>query len=908
MPREKAVPTRRTVHQFHEERIERQPAIDDHDAKGINDIDIRDGGDDDDDDGADIEDNDHNIEKHVQSYGRWKTEPNEMDQKRSFSLEGSSSDSISDEVIMFHHHISVNLHRDILNNLDAVERLGLFCEGQHLVIEAVDGPSLDGFSCRALFPCSLLRAVRRDVCQGGLNLRVLCWDKDGFNVQVSVNLTSETMISATSMEWLLSSLSTKLSATDSSHRVRVGSNNCRADDIVSEMPTWFTPFSEEFCTEAFLETASAFQTSLSTTSSSLICGSGLSMLSELGQELKNGGLTTALRSYQLEGVHWLLKKLSCSRDDGEICNFSLSDDACGRCDGWVQLPYHCNQSRDRGALRQRQGSLTIGTAASSDSDTSQQTGGIRRLWYNLISERLTSELPPHPGSGSMAAVLADEMGIGKSIQVLSLVLLMKLRGEGKGDREESTLIESVDTQGTLSENRTELVAEKLLYSNNDGSLKIPDSIDPHDSTAERKRKRKGENLSDFPCLCNRRSEKKQDMGWVECSDCMRWLHVKCCGFSSAVEASREENFKCLACSCLHYSSRGSVEGERGGRVSSSATLILMPATLVSQWRNEIHKHFESRLSAFPSSSPLPPSSFKDQATSNLSADALLKHSPLRVFVYEGCDDLTLRRKGLSFTDVDPRNLASKYDIVFMSLKTLTKEFHQAQNATLSAGQAAERVSRRHGLGNGMKVSLDPCEGAGTTVSNNWGNKLYVSFPPPFMCIHWAMVVVDETQKIESESISQSLFLCKQLSARRRLCVTGTPLGSNRSSDLHSLCQFLHVSPYGYLGKRDWLGVFGERSLIRNERIRNRWLVDLFAPMVLRRTKRSVAEQLGLESPITTVRLIDFSGFEVTMNLKIYAIDYHLLFLISACTLIIDSIVSREVETDCECSDCFGTGW
>ena len=869
MPREKAVPTRRTVHQFHEERIDRQQPADIHNAEGTDDLNLGDG----DDDDADIEENERNVEKYVQSYGRWKTEPNEMDQKRSFSLEGSSSDSISDEVIMFHHHISVNLHRDILNNLDAVERLGLFCEGQHLVIEAVDGPSLDGFSCRALFPCSLLRAVRRDVCQGGLNLRVLCWDKDGFNVQVSVNLTSETMISATSMEWLLSSLSTKLSATDSSHRVRVGSNNCRADDIVSEMPTWFTPFSEEFCTEAFLETASAFQTSLSTTSSSLICGSGLSMLSELGQELKNGGLTTALRSYQLEGVHWLLKKLSCSRDDGEICNFSLSDDACGRCDGWVQLPYHCNQSRDRGALRQRQGSLTIGTAASSGSDTSQQTGGIRRLWYNLISERLTSELPPHPGSGSMAAVLADEMGIGKSIQVLSLVLLMKLRGEGKGDREESTLIESVDTQGTLSENKTELVAEKLLYSNNDGSLKIPDSIDPHDSTAERKRKRKGENLSDFPCLCNRRSEKKQDMGWVECSDCMRWLHVKCCGFSSAVEASREENFKCLACSCLHYRSKGSVEGQRGGRVASSATLILMPATLISQWKNEIFKHFEGRLSAFHSSSLLPPSRHEDLATSSSSADALSKQIPLRMFVYEGCDNLTLRRRGLSFSDVDPRDLASKYDIVFMSLKTLTKEFHQAQNSTLPAGQVAERVSRTHGLNSAM-VPPDPYEGPGKTVSNNWGNKVYVNFPPPFMCIQWAMVVVDETQKIESESISQSLSLCTQLSAKRRLCVTGTPLGSNRSSDLHSLCQYLHVNPYGYLGKREWLCVFGERSLIRNEGMRNRWLVDLFAPMVLRRTKLSVAEQLGLDAPITTVRMIDFSGFEVTIKLQIYAIYYY----------------------------------
>ena len=776
MPREKAVPTRRTVHQFHEGRIDRQQPADIHNAEGTDDLNLGDG----DDDDADIEENERNVEKYVQSYGRWKTEPNEMDQKRSFSLEGSSTDTISDEVIMFYHRISVHLHRDILDNLDAVERLGLFCEGQYLVIEAVDGPSLDGFSCRALFPYALLRALRRDVCKGGLNLRVLCWHKDGFNVQVSVNLTSQTMISVTSMEWLLSSLPPQLSAIDSSNRIRESSNDCRADDAVSEMPTWFTSVSEEFCTEAFLDATSAFQASMSKSSSSSLCSSKLSMLSELGQELKNGGLTTALRSYQLEGVHWLLNKLSGSRDDAEVNSFLMSDEVCGRCDGWVLLPYHCDQSRDRRVLRQRQGSLMLGIATGSDGDTSTETGVIKRLWYNLISERLTSDLPPRPGSGRMAAVLADEMGIGKSIQVLSLVLLMKLRGEGEGGRKESAFIESVDSEGAPLDNRTESVTEKFFDSKNERILQIQDSSDAQDSTAERKRKR--ENLSDFPCLCNRRSEKKQDLGWVECTDCLRWLHVKCCGFSSAEEASREENFKCLACSCLHYRSKGSVEGQRGGRVASSATLILMPATLISQWKNEIFKHFEGRLSAFHSSSLLPPFRHEDLATSSSSADALSKQIPLRMFVYEGCDNLTLRRRGLSFSDVDPRDLASKYDIVFMSLKTLTKEFHQAQNSTLPAGQVAERVSRTHGLNSSATVPPDSYEGPGKTVSNNWGNKMYVNFPPPFMCIRWAMVVVDETQKIESESISQSLSLCTQLSAKRRLCVTGTPLGSNRSEE------------------------------------------------------------------------------------------------------------------------------
>ena len=146
--------------------------------------------------------------------------------------------------------------------------------------------------------------------------------------------------------------------------------------------------------------------------------------------------------------------------------------------------------------------------------------------------------------------------------------------------------------------------------------------------------------------------------------------------------------------------------------------------------------------------------------------------------------------------------------------------------------------------------------------HHWGNVKYITFPPPIMCLNFALLVVDETQKIEAEGVSHALAQCVKLQARRRLCVSGTPLGNSRISDLHSLCQFLHINPYDSVDdKRGWNRVFGERSLVQNEAVRHRWLADIFQYMTLRRTKLAVAHQLGLPPPKVIHKLLKFTGFE-----------------------------------------------
>ena len=74
-------------------------------------------------------------------------------------------------------------------------------------------------------------------------------------------------------------------------------------------------------------------------------------------------------------------------------------------------------------------------------------------------------------------------------------------------------------------------------------------------------------------------------------------------------------------------------------------------------------------------------------------------------------------------DVSPRRIADNHDIIFVSLKTLKSEFHQA-------GKLRESSTR----------SREGC--------------IQTSHPPPLMCIDFELLIVDETQKLEGESISQ----------------------------------------------------------------------------------------------------------------------------------------------------------
>ena len=895
MPRQKAVPKQRAVHRFHEASTVPQ-VTETFGPRKENDVDEED----------EEEYSDESLidesyaalfnEKPVERLSpRWFIWPNHG-RKGLINLcrtdISSCSQTGSYQLLVL--KINLKLHVSALEELRQAEQLCIFCGEGRLFIESAIGSSFEIFSCNAVYPLNFIRALKRDVDAGVLRLEIVGHDSTGFSIAASINCKQGivTYLTASVLKWLLDSSITYKD--DEGHNSSTSSTSI-CHPILGN-PSWYTRNQATFDSDAFLDAASA--------SSSIInCNSSLDSEEDeyllLADELRKGGLTTELRPYQLKGVKWLFDTLDethLESDPQKQLNLFIEESSftSGRHDGWVPL-----QSRQK----------------FSHSDTSGNYEPCC-LWYNLITEEVTNILPALPVSNVKAAVLADEMGIGKSIQVISLILLMKLRkAKQQPENKSAELVGVTIEQGHVKERGSAVCSEdhsnssELPYvDDNDTVPRISIPEQPDHKTKKRKlsktattihnamaKKAKKEAQSlEFPCLCGRRYEKKGDLGWVECGTCNRWQHVRCCGFSDAEEAKSQKSFMCLACSCIRYGSSStststSINGSEicietediavddDGRIRSNATLIIMPSTLIAQWRSEVAKHIAGSFNLFDSiststsTSTSTPSDLATLDDINPSAAGAGAGCALRVFVFDGCEEANLRSKGLSFSDVDPRTLASKYDVIIMSLKTLTKDFHKTQ---VKEG-VEPRVLRARSSRASSDVTAVAVAGADGRDETDT-RKMYVSFPPPIMCIRFTMVVVDETQKIESEGMPQGLSLCTRIAADRRLCVTGTPLGHNRLSDLHSLCQFLQLPPYSLSSHHEWLRIFGDGSnaschfslstthLLRNERVRNQWLTNIFSTIMLRRTKNMLGDQLGLLPTVTSITMLTFSGFEVSV--------------------------------------------
>ena len=65
------------------------------------------------------------------------------------------------------------------------------------------------------------------------------------------------------------------------------------------------------------------------------------------------------------------------------------------------------------------------------------------------------------------------------------------------------------------------------------------------------------------------------------------------------------------------------------------------------------------------------------------------------------------------------------------------------------------------------------------------------------CVEWGRVVLDEAHKIKARTSSTAKSAIN-LSARRRWCLTGTPL-QNRVGELYALVRFLQLDPFAFYG-------------------------------------------------------------------------------------------------------------
>jgi len=138
----------------------------------------------------------------------------------------------------------------------------------------------------------------------------------------------------------------------------------------------------------------------------------------------------------------------------------------------------------------------------------------------------------------------------------------------------------------------------------------------------------------------------------------------------------------------------------------------------------------------------------------------------------------------------------------------------------------------------------------------------VYFPPPVLCLNFRTIVIDETQRIESEGDGQMLLMSAALEASYRVSVSGTPLGSGRISDIKSLCRFLRIDPFDE--RENWNACILQKKLpVSNEAVIE-WIYSLFSPIVLRRTKKMIQNQLNLHSQVKSTTTLTFSKFEMSL--------------------------------------------
>ncbi|WP_028453577.1 DEAD/DEAH box helicase [Chitinilyticum aquatile] len=118
---------------------------------------------------------------------------------------------------------------------------------------------------------------------------------------------------------------------------------------------------------------------------------------------------------------------------------------------------------------------------------------------------------------------------------------------------------------------------------------------------------------------------------------------------------------------------------------------------------------------------------------------------------------------------------------------------------------------------------------------------------------WHLLVLDEAQAIKNPK-SQSAVVVRELSARHRLCLTGTPM-ENHLGELWALFDFLMP---GFLGAEKTFNALFRVPIERQaDGERRQQLSRRVAPFLLRRTKEQVATELPPKTEI--IRMTELQG-------------------------------------------------
>ncbi|XP_045197702.2 E3 ubiquitin-protein ligase SHPRH-like isoform X2 [Mercenaria mercenaria] len=260
---------------------------------------------------------------------------------------------------------------------------------------------------------------------------------------------------------------------------------------------------------------------------------------------------------------------------------------------------------------------------------------------------------------------------------------------------------------------------------------------------------------------------------------------------------RKHAVQCTKChlwqhaECVNYDVKDPYRGEfkcphchvASDPVSSGATLIISPFSIAHQWVEEILKH--------------------------------VKKEAINVFMYNG-----VHKQGF----IQPRTLA-KQDIVITTYETLRKEIDY--------------------------VDLPHC-------NSSEGRKLryakrFMAIPSPMTAVEWWRICLDEAQMVECTT-TKTAEMALRLSAINRWCVTGTPIQKS-VDDLYGLLLFLGVDPY-------WVHMWWNKLVFTPfcHGFPNA-MHDLLTSVLWRTVKNDVLDQINIPKQTDEIHWLTFSPVE-----------------------------------------------
>jgi E3 ubiquitin-protein ligase SHPRH len=236
-----------------------------------------------------------------------------------------------------------------------------------------------------------------------------------------------------------------------------------------------------------------------------------------------------------------------------------------------------------------------------------------------------------------------------------------------------------------------------------------------------------------------------------------------------------------------------------------------------------------------------PAAILNQWTREIKKHALrADKTNMNVVIYEGINRIT-KTQGTRKSDeciklLHPKVLAAA-DIVLMTFDALMGDLgHSDDNKFIASGEEEFMFSSQCKLRR---------------------RKRYRVVPSPLQSIEWWRVCLDEAQRVETLTAASARMALK-LYAVHRWCVSGTPVGRGKLEDLFGLLLFLRVEPFCHPA---WFKkCFGPSSPQSNIGCR---IATLLRHVFWRSTKAldCVREQMGVPEQAETKTILNFSSIE-----------------------------------------------